>query len=194
LRLGGVAKRLLLGLLPQPQSLFFSMYICYVDESGTSDIPGNTSHFVLAGLSIPIEKWKECDIQVDSIRATYGISEHEVHVAWLLRTYLEQSKIKNFSTLDWTEREIVLTRCGRPKSCGSSSPSTATSTVRSRRIAGRRTSTSTSPMRKEDSSRQIWLAASHPGTSFNSSQSASTKCTSIRGLPARLLLSRLSSK
>ena len=30
------------------------MYLCYIDESGTSDIPGNTSHFILAGLSLPI--------------------------------------------------------------------------------------------------------------------------------------------
>ncbi|MXW47489.1 MAG: hypothetical protein F4Z97_02385 [Gammaproteobacteria bacterium] len=27
------------------------MYLCYVDESGTLDIPDNTSHFVLAALS-----------------------------------------------------------------------------------------------------------------------------------------------
>jgi hypothetical protein len=37
------------------------MHFCYVDESGTSNIPGNTSHFVLAGLSIPIELWQNCD-------------------------------------------------------------------------------------------------------------------------------------
>ncbi len=29
------------------------MFLCYIDESGTSNIPGNTSHFILAGLAIP---------------------------------------------------------------------------------------------------------------------------------------------
>ena len=33
------------------------MYLCYIDESGTSDIPGNTSHLILAGLSLPIWHW-----------------------------------------------------------------------------------------------------------------------------------------
>ncbi|MCU7837088.1 MAG: DUF3800 domain-containing protein [gamma proteobacterium symbiont of Taylorina sp.] len=37
------------------------MYLCYIDESGTSSIPGNTSHFVLAGISVPIWHWKTCD-------------------------------------------------------------------------------------------------------------------------------------
>ena len=38
------------------------MYLCYIDESGTSVVPGNTSHFVLAGLSIPIVQWKGGDL------------------------------------------------------------------------------------------------------------------------------------
>lgn len=47
------------------------MHLCYIDESGTSDIPGNTSHFVLAGLSIPDRYWKTHDIQVEEIKETY---------------------------------------------------------------------------------------------------------------------------
>jgi hypothetical protein len=38
------------------------MYLCYIDESGTSVVPGNTSHFVLAGLSIPIVQWNGGDL------------------------------------------------------------------------------------------------------------------------------------
>jgi len=30
------------------------MILCYVDESGTPDIPGNTSHYILTGLSYNI--------------------------------------------------------------------------------------------------------------------------------------------
>jgi hypothetical protein len=33
------------------------MYLCYIDESGTPESSGNTSHFVLAGISIPIWHW-----------------------------------------------------------------------------------------------------------------------------------------
>jgi hypothetical protein len=30
------------------------MHICYLDESGVPDIPGNTSHYILTG--VPITK------------------------------------------------------------------------------------------------------------------------------------------
>ena len=45
------------------------MYLCYVDESGTPDIPGNTSHFVLAGISTPVWHWKNCDQEIRAIKA-----------------------------------------------------------------------------------------------------------------------------
>ncbi len=82
------------------------MHLCYIDESGTPDVPGNTSHFVLAGLSIPIEKWRECDLQIDNIRSGYGILDHEVHVAWLLRPYLEQTRIPGFASLNRPQRRM----------------------------------------------------------------------------------------
>lgn len=82
------------------------MYLCYVDESGTTELPGNTSHFVLAGLSIPIQKWKTCDQDIEAIKQRYSLSGQEVHVAWLLRKYLEQSKIPNFTALDHKNRRI----------------------------------------------------------------------------------------
>jgi hypothetical protein len=81
------------------------MYLCYIDESGTPDLPGNTSHFILAGLAIPIEKWKECDLQVERIRAGYGIGDDEVHIAWLLRPYLEQTRIPRSDALSRSERK-----------------------------------------------------------------------------------------
>lgn len=81
------------------------MYLCYIDESGTSEIPGNTSHFVLAGLSIPIQQWKFCDIEIDKIKAAYGIQDEEIHVAWLLRPYLEQSRIPGFAAMTHAQRK-----------------------------------------------------------------------------------------
>lgn len=70
------------------------MYLCYIDESGTADIPGNTSHFVLAGLSIPIWAWKDCDRQIEAIKRKYGLLDREIHVGWILRAYLEQSRVR----------------------------------------------------------------------------------------------------
>jgi hypothetical protein len=80
------------------------MYLCYVDESGTSDIPGNTSHFVLAGLSIPVWKWRDSDRDVEVIKKKYALSDSEIHVAWMLRPYLEQTHIPNFVSLDYKQR------------------------------------------------------------------------------------------
>jgi hypothetical protein len=86
------------------------MYICYVDESGTSDIPGNTSHFVLAGLSIPVWHWQTSDENVYAILARYGLGGKELHTAWLLRPYLEQSRIPSFEQLDWAARRAAVER------------------------------------------------------------------------------------
>lgn len=59
------------------------MYLCYVDESGTSEVPGNTSHFVLAGISIPIWHWRDADRSVSAVLARYGLAAEEVHTAWI---------------------------------------------------------------------------------------------------------------
>ena len=81
------------------------MYLCYIDESGTSNIPGNTSHFILAGLSIPIRHWKDCDREIETLKKKYSLNDSEIHVAWILRPYLEQSRIANFEELDYRQRK-----------------------------------------------------------------------------------------
>jgi hypothetical protein len=80
------------------------MYLCYVDESGVPEIPGNSSHFVLAGIAIPIERWREADAAISAIMNRYGLADQELHTAWLVRKYIEQSKIADFESLDWTHR------------------------------------------------------------------------------------------
>lgn len=89
------------------------MYLCYIDESGTSGIPGNTSHFILAGISIPIWHWSDCDAEVTAIKRRYNLAEAEIHTAWILRTYLEQSKIADFESLSQTERRSAVERYRR---------------------------------------------------------------------------------
>ena len=84
------------------------MYLCYIDESGTPEVPGNTSHFVLAGLSLPISYWRSADREISQILGRYELENEELHTAWMLRSYLEQSKISNFDQLDWFGRRSAV--------------------------------------------------------------------------------------
>lgn len=80
------------------------VYFCYIDESGTPEMSGNTSHFVLAGLAIPISKWKYCENGISQIKAKYGLNDAEIHTAWIARKYLEQSRIADFEKLSHAQR------------------------------------------------------------------------------------------
>lgn len=82
------------------------MHLCYIDESGTSDIPGNTSHFVLAGLSIPDQYWKNHHEQIEDIKTKYSLGQAEIHVAWLMRPYVEQNGVPNFASMTREQRRV----------------------------------------------------------------------------------------
>lgn len=85
------------------------MYFCYIDESGTPDIPGTTSHYILAGVSIPVFSWKEFDAQVTAFKSRWGLADAEIHVAWLLRSLIEQAQIPDFETLSHSDRRARVT-------------------------------------------------------------------------------------
>ncbi len=80
------------------------VYFCYIDESGTPQIPGNTSHYILCGVSIPINYWKKCDTLIRRLKGKYDLCNAEIHTGWIMRTYLEQSKIKDFEKLNYDDR------------------------------------------------------------------------------------------
>lgn len=84
------------------------MYFCYIDESGTPEIPGTSSHYVLCGLAIPIDQWKKCDKQIHAIKHKYGLDDAEIHTGWILRTYLEQSRIPDFETKSYADRRLAV--------------------------------------------------------------------------------------
>ena len=86
------------------------MHLCYLDESGTSQIPGNTSHYVLAGIQIPAIKWKFCDNAIQKIKRKYKLEKAEIHTAWLLRPYPEQKKIPKFDSLDYSKRRLAVNK------------------------------------------------------------------------------------
>ena len=86
------------------------MHLCYIDESGTPDIPGNTSHYILAGLSIPDQFWRSHHDQLERIKDRFGLQESEIHTAWMMRTYFEQSLIPGFQAMNWAQRRSQVTR------------------------------------------------------------------------------------
>ena len=88
------------------------MDLCYIDESGTPDVPGNTSHYVLAGLSVPDQYWKQHHTQVERIKTNYGLEEAEIHVAWMMRTYHEQSSIPDFESMTPERRRSEVSKRG----------------------------------------------------------------------------------
>ena len=82
------------------------MQLCYIDESGTPDLPGSTDHYVLVGLSVPDEYWKQHNKQVDRVKSQYGIGHSEIHTAWMLRRYNEQEAVAGFESMSFEERRI----------------------------------------------------------------------------------------
>jgi hypothetical protein len=95
--------------IPETSRFFFALlsmvYFCYIDESGTPEVPGNTSHYVLAGLSIPISCWKLCEKGITKIKRKYDLQDAEVHTGWIVRKYLEQSKIAGFDQMNYSQRK-----------------------------------------------------------------------------------------
>jgi hypothetical protein len=80
------------------------MYLCYIDESGTIDIPGSTSHYVLAGLSFPYSNWKNQDKEIEQIKGKYDLQDTELHTGWMLGRYKEEPAIPNFVNLSFAQR------------------------------------------------------------------------------------------
>ena len=87
-----------------------TMRLRYIDESRTPDIPGNTFHFVLAGLSVPEQYWQEHYRQVGAVKGKYALAAAEVHVAWMLRPYVEQQNIPYFDAMGYAERRAQMQR------------------------------------------------------------------------------------
>jgi hypothetical protein len=84
--------------------------LCYVDESGTPELPGTTNHYVLAGLSLPIWEWRNADEQINRICSSYGLAGCEIHTAWLLRSYPEQRRIPGFAQMSYDDRRGAVRR------------------------------------------------------------------------------------
>jgi|WetSurMetagenome_2_1015567.scaffolds.fasta_scaffold34949_2 hypothetical protein len=81
-----------------------NQHIFYMDESGTPDIPGNTSHYVLVALSMPVMNWRASENDIEAVKKKYGLQDVELHIAWMLRKYQEQARIPNFEQMSYQRR------------------------------------------------------------------------------------------
>ncbi len=84
------------------------MRICYLDESGTPALSGQTNHFVFLGLSILDSSWKNRDAEITGIKRRYQLEGSEIHTAWLARRYQEQEVIPAFQDLTYYERRTAV--------------------------------------------------------------------------------------
>ena len=82
------------------------MQLLYMDESGVEEIGQGTTHFVLLGVMIPAERWKEITNQLDQIKTAYDLQDAEIHTGWMFRRYAEQDSVPNFDTLGPADRRI----------------------------------------------------------------------------------------
>jgi len=97
----------IMGIFPETSRffLFKMVYFCYIDESGTPQIPGNTSHYVLVGLSIPVSKWRFCEKEISELKKRYSLENTEIHTGWMLRKYIEQQRIRDFDNMPYDQRK-----------------------------------------------------------------------------------------
>ena len=59
---------------------------------------------------MPIWHWKDADRDIAGVLHGYGLADAEMHTAWMLRTYLEQSRIPNFDALSRSQRRAAVDR------------------------------------------------------------------------------------
>ena len=65
-----------------------------------------------AELRFLLNFWKKCDRSISAIKNKYHLSGAEIHTGWIMRTYLEQSKIPDFDKLSYDDRrrEVIKMR------------------------------------------------------------------------------------
>lgn len=85
------------------------MYLCYVDESGTPEIPGVSRNYVLAGITVPVWHWKTCDAELNVVKNKFDLAGKEIHTGWIMRRYSDQERIKDFEKLDKPKRIAQVT-------------------------------------------------------------------------------------
>ena len=86
------------------------MDLCYLDESGNHAPRSNTTHYVLAGISIPDTYWRGYHRSLEELKAKFGLGTSEIHTGWMLRPYPEQDSIDAFESLSSERRRLEVNR------------------------------------------------------------------------------------
>ena len=55
-------------------------------------------------MAIPISKWKLSESKITLLKKKYGLEDSEIHTGWLVRKYIEQSKIVGFESMSHVQR------------------------------------------------------------------------------------------
>jgi len=85
------------------------MFLLYIDESGVTERhPSQTSHFVMLGMAVHVGTWFALTQRVRDLKKKYTVGGNtedlELHAAWMLRAYQEQSLIPSFEQLSFQAR------------------------------------------------------------------------------------------
>ena len=80
------------------------MFILYMDESGVEELHSPPAHFVLLGVMIPADSWKNIVTELEAVKEVYDLRDVEIHSAWMHRRYSEQDSIPGFAQSSRPER------------------------------------------------------------------------------------------
>lgn len=81
-----------------------------MDESGVPHRQGGTTHFVLLGIAVPVERWHEYDYRLSVVKAQHGAADIELHTAWMDRRYPEQESIPGFEEMTPQQRRAAVAK------------------------------------------------------------------------------------
>jgi hypothetical protein len=80
------------------------MFILYMDESGVEELHSPPAHFVLLGVMIPADSWKDIVTELEAVKEVYDLRDVEIHSAWMHRRYSEQDSNPGFAQSSRLER------------------------------------------------------------------------------------------
>jgi hypothetical protein len=57
------------------------MFILHMDESGVEELHSPPAHFVLLGVMIPADSWKDIVTALEAVKEVYDLRDVEIHSA-----------------------------------------------------------------------------------------------------------------
>jgi hypothetical protein len=86
------------------------MRLIYLDESGVEELSAEPSHFVLLGVMVPDNQWKNITVNIERVKGKYGLADEEIHTAWMARRYSVQDAVPAFESLPPIDRKAQATK------------------------------------------------------------------------------------